>query len=139
MEETQTMCHYCDNGVATVVETREEDDGVIEVLLWECGSCETRFESKRSKQIYLNIYEVQRCAGGPEEGGWYFDAGIPIESICVPGITAGNRLRERLLKGRYAPEPGHRDRNSVIGGPDVEIYFEDHFATPFPERRPHYE
>lgn len=32
---------------------------------------------------YVNVYQVGRAYGGPEEGGWYFDHGVPVASIPV--------------------------------------------------------
>ncbi len=33
--------------------------------------------------VYINAYAVTRHYGGPEEGGWHYDAGHPVESRCV--------------------------------------------------------
>lgn len=29
---------------------------------------------------YVNVYEITRCYGGPEEGGWWYDEGEIVES-----------------------------------------------------------
>ena len=34
-----------------------------------------------SKKYYLNVYEVGRAYGGPEEGGWWYDHGTFLECI----------------------------------------------------------
>ena len=34
-------------------------------------------------RVYVNAYEVTREYGGPEEGGWYYDAGEPMASVPV--------------------------------------------------------
>lgn len=31
-------------------------------------------------RYYVAVYEVSRCYGGPEEGGWYFDSWTPLPS-----------------------------------------------------------
>lgn len=36
--------------------------------------------------LYLNAYEVCRAYGGPEEGGWWYDAGEPLASIPIRSI-----------------------------------------------------
>lgn len=36
--------------------------------------------------LYVNVYHVSQLYGGPEEGGWYYDAGEPIASIPVKSI-----------------------------------------------------
>lgn len=33
--------------------------------------------------IFVNAYEVTRHYGGPEEGGWWYNAGSPLASIPV--------------------------------------------------------
>jgi hypothetical protein len=99
---------------------------------------------------FVNAYAVCRCYGGPEEGGWWYDAGTPLASI--PAVTdediaaAKTRLWTllgadygRLPTGEPDLDSDHRDRSSVIGDDDLEIYIEDECAAPFPDRRPHYE
>ena len=34
-------------------------------------------------EVYVNAYIVTREYGGPEEGGWYYDAGYPVASMPV--------------------------------------------------------
>ena len=34
-------------------------------------------------EVYVNAYIVTREYGGPEEGGWYYDAGYPVASVPV--------------------------------------------------------
>lgn len=33
--------------------------------------------------IYLNTYETWESYGGPEEGGWWFECGTPVQSIKI--------------------------------------------------------
>lgn len=87
--------------------------------------------------VYVNVYRVERVCGGCEEGGWYYDAGEPIESrrmLRKESIAAQSQLIQA-----YKPEQPRHTRFSVIGGPDIEVYVEDHFARPFPAETPHYE
>lgn len=37
--------------------------------------------------MYVNAYEVSRCYGGPEEGGWWYNHLEPIASMPVRGIS----------------------------------------------------
>ena len=32
---------------------------------------------------YVNVYHVDQAKGGPEEGGWWYDTGVPHASIPV--------------------------------------------------------
>ena len=34
--------------------------------------------------MFVNVYEVSREYGGPEEGGWWFDTGQPVAIFVVP-------------------------------------------------------
>ena len=49
--------------------------------------------------MYVNVYRIARCYGGPEEGGWYYDVGEPVASIPV-GLTNSERetLHEQFVR-----------------------------------------
>jgi len=86
---------------------------------------------------YVNVYEVDRNYGGPEEGGWWYDSGEPVASI-----QCDERQVEQVktyLWTMYPQINAKRQRYSVNGGYDLEIHVEEHFAKPWPETRPHYE
>ena len=115
-----------------------ENDGV------ECGpwhhqehSCAWWAKALAEGMVYVNTYTVERVYGGPEEGGWWYDAGSPVESVRAPLADAERVQVER--EAANADLAGVRSRYSVIGGPDVMALVEGHFARPWPSRRPHYE
>jgi hypothetical protein len=84
---------------------------------------------------FVNVYELDRAYGGPEEGGWYFDAGQLILSRQVP-VTAAESVRTALQE-RY---PSTGKRYSVIyAGGDYSVCLEDHPGADYPEHTPHYE
>lgn len=102
---------------------------------------------------YLNVYEVTQAYGGPEEGGWWYDAGTPLESIRVDNGEQEGKIRESLQR-RYEVDDFNnytsnreeggdveriRGRTSAAGGYDVVIRTEYEFARPFPQERPRYE
>lgn len=114
---------------------------------------------------FVNVYEVGRSYGGPEEGGWWFDTGCPVESYVV-GVAATHLRLDRVDDGftyppaldfdavreaaeRAAAEvlrdalreeyPRTNRRSSVLGGEDWEVAIEDHPGKAYPEERPHYE
>ena len=35
-------------------------------------------------RFFVNQYEVDRCFGGPEEGGWYYDRGEFLSCLAGP-------------------------------------------------------
>lgn len=56
------------------------------------------------EQWYFNIYEIGRAYGGPEEGGWYYDYGKPIESVPLkshPFVLDANGEEMRDDTGAY--------------------------------------
>lgn len=86
---------------------------------------------------FVNAYAVSRQYGGPEEGGWWYDAGEPLAS--VPAITDEEvEAAKKMLTERLGWESKH-NRYSVLGGDDFEVCVQSHVAKHFPETRPHYE
>lgn len=69
--------------------------------------------------LYVNVYNVSNVMGGPEEGGWNFEHGIPVTSIQVNRDEAHRRTWFR-----------HTD----ISGPDYEVMAEYGYRG-FPEGR----
>lgn len=61
---------------------------------------------------------VDRCYGGPEEGGWYYDATSILQVFKVWNWKQG-LARARELKEEHPTCP--RGRHSVIGGTDVYL------------------
>lgn len=37
--------------------------------------------------MYLNVYAVTRHYGGPEEGGWWYNAGQPLASVPIKAVA----------------------------------------------------
>jgi hypothetical protein len=94
---------------------------------------------------YLNVYEVIQAWGGPEEGGWWYNCGTPLESVRADNDEQQKEALVRLEQ-RYAmndqsdwDRERKRGKSSSAGGYDITIYVERNFAEPFPQRRPHYE
>jgi hypothetical protein len=79
--------------------------------------------------VHVNAYAVDRCYGGPEEGGWYYDDGRPLGSIMVRNSDEAIDAAKALLRERFTPEFEE----------NLEIYVEDDVAAHFPAERPHYE
>lgn len=85
--------------------------------------------------VFVNVYEVDRVYGGPEEGGWYYDAGRLITSRQVTEESAEDMKLSLQIK---YPKTG--DSSSVIySGGDYRVWIEDHPGADFPEYTPHYE
>ena len=108
---------------------------------------------------YLNIYEVGQAYGGPEEGGWWYSCGDPVESTLVvnlqDSIKTCDKLNERFRNSSsgYAMGFGEHDgvdpdgfgddnyliRGGMWGDKKLRARIEDHPAEAYPQERPHYE
>lgn len=104
---------------------------------------ETHNESREGEPVeplYVNVYRVSRYYGGPQEGGWYYDIGEPVESHLIhEGTPEAAKTQQEALQARYADHQPRRNRFSVIGGADYVVTVEDHFARGYPEEEPTYE
>ena len=69
--------------------------------------------------VFVAAYGIDRCYGGPEEGGWYYDMQRVLEVRRTFGGWKGALRLVRALREEYPTCP--RGRYSVIGGTDVEI------------------
>jgi len=49
---------------------------------------------KISSEEYINVYKTSRVYGGPEEGGWWYDAGHPVSSIRLRSCESVNKINE---------------------------------------------
>jgi hypothetical protein len=117
-----------------------------------------------TKQVlYVNLYRVTRHYGGPEEGGWWYNAGEPLASVPIPGIWRSEEMPDAEVPSGWKPDTQllpiamddfirEKERlmdlfvfekwgsiYSVRGGADIEVRSEWHVARDWPERRPHYE
>jgi hypothetical protein len=87
---------------------------------------------------FVNVYELDRAYGGPEEGGWWYDVRTPVHSVIAANKQDAERMVERLSE-EY-PAEGERSIYSVVyngGAHDVRI--ENHPPVAEPQNIPHYE
>lgn len=109
--------------------------------------------------IYVNVYEVNRHYGGPEEGGWWFDSEEPQLSIKLQGTQdfKADQFYNDMEQGELPPEIWTRIHNLrqaleaefPVGkgyrlsmrpqGTDYLVLVEDEEAKRSPEEWPHYE
>jgi hypothetical protein len=86
---------------------------------------------------YVNVYLEDRAYGGPEEGGWWYDCGEPIESVQVfSDEEEAEKVAE--LKEKYSNE-GRKPIWSVACRGVYGVRVEDHFAESYPQASPMYE
>jgi hypothetical protein len=76
---------------------------------------------RKRGMILVGVYHVDRRYGGPEEGGWWFDAWQHLASRCVPA-SWWPAIKDELLE-EY-PDDG-RPLSSVLSGGITEIVLEN--------------
>ena len=99
---------------------------------------------------WVAIYLVTREYGGPEEGGWYFDAGELVTDVEIyqkagatpaaflPGDEACEVLRQKMFAACEQMNFGRRPLHSVIstGVFQVDVVDADVLPAFFPAERP---
>lgn len=117
-------------------------------------------EDPRPYDHHVNLYEVDRSYGGPEEGGWYYDTGTLVSDELFPdlasGIARAEEIKSELLEEDPLPykmgmgandglDPsGEGDDNYLIRGGSwgrgsYLIRVERKTGKDYPEYRPHWE
>ena len=77
------------------------------------------------KRYYVNVYEYSREYGGPEEGGWYYDAGCN-------GYVWNSYFDEDAALNRATELRMGIDKH-------LKVRVEEHRPRDWPEFKPHYE
>ena len=109
-----------------------------EMALESSGQCVACLEdANAAADWYVNVYEVRRLFGGPEEGGWYYNAGVPLASILVDSEEEARSFLPVVL--RTYEDRAWGDVYSVRGGVAIEVHVERQFAEPWPRQPPRYE
>ncbi len=85
---------------------------------------------------FVNVYEIDRRWGGPEEGGWWYNNYNCIETQEVPEEKAEEVVEQ--LEEKYKDRI-YGDIYSVLGGRDIAVYIEDERAESETKERPYYE
>ena len=95
---------------------------------------------------YINAYCVTQAYGGPEEGGWWFDRGEPLESVrcdTQQQFDAATLVVEWRYKvkdcDKWSRERKAGPHSCMRGAYSISVSVEDHFAEAYPRTRPHYE
>lgn len=90
--------------------------------------------------FFVALYYVQRRYGGPEEGGWYYNAGVRKSKVKV--FQDEQTARKFVVRAEKAMAAWHQDNDFPLwrcdGRYDVEVYRDP--PPPFyPLERPYYE
>lgn len=91
------------------------------------------------------VYDVGMRWGGPEEGGWWYDAGSLVRTLRTfrneeRAYAFCRRLNGKLASRAYGPNQGKREYSSVLSDGEIQAcVYQNAAPMGFPERRPHYE
>jgi hypothetical protein len=96
-------------------------------------------------RFVVAVYEVDRCFGGAEEGGWWYDAGSLVRVMRVfrsedKAYDYSSQLNRKLNSRVFGPNEGRRELSSVLSDGEYQArVFENTAPESFPDRRPHYD
>tara|TARA_R110000765_G_scaffold236838_1_gene339663 strand:+ start:541 stop:1044 length:504 start_codon:yes stop_codon:yes gene_type:complete len=126
LHDIEQRLDQCHTTLVRILRTEErKQEGADEKLLAYLRGEEVE-PAPRKHIYYVNVYQIQRAYGGPEEGGWWYDEGTPIESETT---TEGGDLRGII-------EKLEKSHGEICGSRRVVVEFEP--GRTFPERKPVY-
>jgi len=132
-------CTTCD--VALRLSECNYDDFEGEYYCPFCGNRHVEVSSERPAEWFsVAIYEVHNAYGGPEEGGWYYDAGSRIDETVrtFPNTTEGRDEADRYIESLLALKYKRPMQRHYLRPYAARIYAEALPDAHFPLRRPIY-
>ena len=84
----------------------------------------------------ITLHETTLNYGGPEEGGWWYQAGLPVLTHCV---FSKKQAVQTFIQ--YFDEYELADQPSLglsTTYHNYEVNFANRYATVYPESKPHY-
>ena len=97
--------------------------------------------------FWIHKHEVAQAYGGPEEGGWWYDTGVPASDWSPLEFFCEEAAYERCRELNRA-EAERAEAEEQYGYTSVLSHRSEHFAysveasplmVAYPEQRPHYE
>jgi hypothetical protein len=115
------LCPVCDG---TLHFPEYESDQSHKVLKWhECVHCDENgyTPAEENLKVYVNVYLITRHFGGYEEGGWYWN-----KAVCVETVPCKNKYSDEIQEDLKKEYEHANDGNiySVLGGTEVAVYIE---------------
>ena len=89
--------------------------------------------------LWVNVYLTDRAYGGPEEGGWGYDYGLPELGIACFSDEEADEILQEMRAVCDMWNEGRRPVSSVLSDGIFWATIEDDKPKPWPEERPHYE
>lgn len=94
------------------------------------GEWYDRYTKYESEPTTITVHQVWDNYGGPEEGGWTFRSGYPVETICIFSRPQAIRVLHELHE-KYSTEE--------YDDGEFDICLAQGYAQIYPLTRPHYE
>ena len=90
----------------------------------------SNYELFEGEPTVITVHLVDQWYGGPEEGGWWYDVGYPIENICI--FSKEQAIKELLRLHSWYETFEYEEET-------YDINLSQSYAKHYPEKRPHYE
>ena len=78
-----------------------KNEYAIAYAVFNTNDIELYIDKPEHYNWYVNVYEVYRAYGGPEEGGWYYDEGTLLDCQMFdywgPDDLKDNKQRQRAI------------------------------------------
>lgn len=107
----------------------------------DCGGTVRQDGVRAPCYVSVALYAVERVYGGPEEGGWYYDAGDVVRGTAREFEAADAPqadLYRELLWTRANAEMTAARKDGYSVRFNVRVEAEAPAAPSYPTRRPHY-
>ena len=105
---------------------------------WVSKPCGKPATSPLHRKWRVNVYALDRCYGGPEEGGWWYDTEDPELSLEVPASRYGDAVA--IAGALEAVYPDRHSRSSVAySDGDYDVRVERWSPRYSPSVQPRYE
>ena len=84
----------------------------------------------------ITVHETTLNYGGPEEGGWWYQAGLPVRSHCIfSKKQAIQTFIQYFEEYEIEGQPSLGDSTTYS---NYELMFSNALARAYPESRPYY-
>jgi hypothetical protein len=100
------------------------------------------------QKYFIHKHEVSLAYGGPEEGGWWYDTGDPVDDWVPEGPFMNEDDAHARCRELNEQEHVRAEKEEEYNYTSVLSYRSTHYGysveettimRPYPEMRPHYE
>ena len=84
----------------------------------------------------LTVHQTTLNYGGPEEGGWWYEAGYPVQTHCI--FNKRQAIQNFIYyfdEYEIAEQPSLSNSTTYS---NYEVNFSNDYAKAYPESKPHY-